>query len=336
MFAVGDRVWWQLTATTIARGTVRVAEERPGVQPDGETDLVYLDPGQARRIIPDDDGLYPDIPDSEYHADLASLSSSGARALVSACPAKFDHLRREPPNPTPEYDFGHAWHKYVLGEGAEIVEVPYEQWHGKDARAIRDRAWAQHKVPLRPSAIAKAREMVAALRRHPLASRLLFELPGISELSGYWTDPVTGVRLRYRPDRLVELSDGRIVCVDCKSTTDASPRHFAGQSAGLGYYQQDAWYRDGLAANSITDTPAFLFVVQEKTPPYVVSVLQHHPDDVQRGRELNRAAVDLYAQCTAENHWPGYGSGVHTVSLPGWHSAQHEPRMQALTNLIAA
>ncbi|ACC42337.1 hypothetical protein MMAR_3929 [Mycobacterium marinum M] len=48
-FNIGDQVWWKTTATTIARGTVRELEDRPGVQPDGETGLVYLDRYQLYR-----------------------------------------------------------------------------------------------------------------------------------------------------------------------------------------------------------------------------------------------------------------------------------------------
>ncbi|WP_373234004.1 NUMOD4 motif-containing HNH endonuclease [Mycobacterium marinum] len=55
-FNIGDQVWWKTTATTIARGTVRELEDRPGVQPDGETALVYLDGGQLHRVY--EPGVY--------------------------------------------------------------------------------------------------------------------------------------------------------------------------------------------------------------------------------------------------------------------------------------
>lgn len=50
-FRIDDRVWWRTTDTTIARGTVRELEDRPGVQPDGETDLLYLDAEQLHQAF---------------------------------------------------------------------------------------------------------------------------------------------------------------------------------------------------------------------------------------------------------------------------------------------
>lgn len=280
--------------------------------------------------IPSDDGLHPNITDINYHADLESLSSSGAKSLLD-CPAKFDYGRRNPSKPKQEYDFGHVTHKLVLGEGADIVIVPFEEWRTNEAKAMRDQAYAEHKIPIKPSQYAIAQQMAAAVLEHPLAAKLL-QAPGYSELSGYWHDPLTGVRLRYRPDRLAELP-GRIVCVDYKSTKDANPVQFAKASIDYGYIQSDPWYRAGLEANGITDDPAFIFIAQEKTAPYLVSVLQHDPDDVMRGAELNRAAIDLYAHCRDTNHWPGYGDGLHTMRMPGWHAPQHESRMEAITRM---
>ena len=43
---------------------------------------------------------------------------------------------------------------------------------------------------------------------HPSAAALLDE--GTPELSGYWHDVETGVRLRFRPDWLTELASRRI------------------------------------------------------------------------------------------------------------------------------
>lgn len=299
--------------------------------------------------IPADDGLHPGISDLAYHADHGSLSSSGARALISSCPAKFAYQRTQPPIIKRDYDFGHIAHALVLGEGSDMAVLdPAVHGLKKDGtvadspratgtwKTAESEARAAGKVPVHVDEYRKAEQMAAAVFAHPIAARLL-GADGYSELSGYWTDPITGVRLRYRPDRLAQLRDGRIVCIDYKTTVDASPRHFAKDSADYGYFQQDPWYRDGLIANDISDDPLFVFIAQEKTAPHLVSVFQHVPDDVQRGRELNRAAVDLYAQCTATDNWPGYSEDIQTVTLPAWHAAQHEIRLEVLTNqLIAA
>jgi hypothetical protein len=328
VFRIGDRVWWQITDAATQRGTVRELEDRPGVQPDGEHDLLYLDADQLHRVIPADDGIYSGISDIDYHADYASLSSSGARALLPpSCPAIFDHQRRQPPNPKPEYDFGHAAHKYVLGEGSVIVEVPFDSWRGKEAQEARKEAWAADQVPLLTKDIDKAKEMAAVVREHPVA-RALLDADGQPELSGYWHDPQTGIRLRLRTDWLCQLG-GRIIAADYKTASSAHPATFAKAAAEHGYHMQNSWYIDGLAALEIADDTQFVFIVQAKTPPFPVSVLRIHPEHVDLGRRRNREAINLYHHCTETGIWPAYSDRIETIQLPNYAAYQQEQELSA-------
>lgn len=276
--------------------------------------------------LPAEDGIYSGISDSDYHRDLGSLSSSGARALLPpSCPAIFDCERRNPPNPKPEYDFGHGAHKLVLGEGSEIVEVPFDSWRSSEARAAREEAWAAAQVPLLAKDAAKARAMAEVVRAHPVA-RSLFDADGQPELSGVYVDAETGVRLKFRPDWLCQIG-GQIICVDYKTSTSAHPGHFARAAADYGYHQQHAWYTDGLAATEIADDADFLFVVQSKTPPHLVSVVRIKPHHVDLGRRRNRKAIDLYAQCLAANTWPGFGDHIHSIEIPHYAATQQEQEL---------
>lgn len=286
--------------------------------------------------IPTEDGMYSGIPDEVYHADRTSLSSSGARALLApSCPEIFQHQQLEPPAPKPQYDFGHVAHKFVLGEGSEIAELdPAIHGLNKDgspSKAPTNTAMWQEavqearergQIPMHIAEVAKARAMAAKVREHPLAAALLAD--GTPELSGYWHDPETGVRLRFRPDWLPSPGRGRLIVVDYKTATSAHPGHFAKAAADYGYHQQVPWYLDGLAACEIADDAAFVFIVQSKSPPYPVSVIELKPDDIELGRRRNRKAIDLYAQCVAADHWPDYGQGVHSVSLPSYAVYQQE------------
>jgi len=328
-FLAGERVWWKTTESSVLRGTVREAAERPGVQPDGETDLLYLDADQLNRIIPEDDGVYSGISDIDYHADHLSLSSSGARALIPpSAPAIFEFNRRQPPNPKPEYDFGHAAHKYVLGEGSVIVEVDADSWRGAEARAAREEAWAADKVPLLSKDIAKAKAMADAAYAHPVLRQLLRAPDGAPELSGYWHDPETGVRLRYRTDWLCQIG-GRSVGLDYKTTTNADPGHCAKSAAEYGYHMQKAWYLDGLAATEVADDPDFLLAFQSKTPPFLVSVIRIRPHHIDLGRRRNRLAINVYSECTETGVWPGYGDHIHEIDLPSYAVFKQEQELSA-------
>ena len=278
-------------------------------------------------MIPSEDGIYPNISDTLYHSDRSSLSSSGARKLLPpSCPAIFRWEQLHGRKPKAEYDFGHAAHKFVLGEGEEIAPIYADDWRTKAAKEQRDQARADGKVPLLKSAVDTAMEMANKVMAHPLAAALLAE--GTPELSGFHVDAESGVRLRFRPDWITELGSGRVVVADYKTTTSAHPSSFAKHAAEYGYHMQQAWYLDGLAALEIADDAVFLFIAQEKTPPYLVSVIELDAADVELGRRLNRHAIDLYGECTDSGEWPGYGQHIHHVSLPSYAVTQQERHLQ--------
>lgn len=269
--------------------------------------------------VPQNDGIYSNIPSDLYHADKASLSSSGARTLVNLTPAEYIAQRDEPPNPKPQYDFGHAAHLMVLGEGARLVCVDAADWRTNAAKEAREKAWEHGKAPLLKTQIDVAQRMAGKVFEHRIAAKLL-EI-GAAELSGYWHDADTGMRLRFRPDWIPETGSGRPIIVDYKTAASANPKRFAKSCADYGYHQQAAWYIDGLAETTSVEDAAFILICQMKDPPFLVSVVQLEAEDIERGRRQNRAAIELYAKCSEANHWPGYDN-LYTIALPGWARAQ--------------
>lgn len=287
--------------------------------------------------IPPNDGVYATIDDDVYHSDLGSLSSSGARDLLSSTPEEFDFNRRTPRDPNRNYDFGHAAHKMVLGKGSKLkmldpkihglkadgkpaaVPTSTSMWKNA-AKAARD----QGQVPIAKADMEKAQTMAGRVFQHRVAARLLAD--GRAEHSIYWHDDDTGVRRRCRPDFLPEGLK-RPICVDYKTATSANPAQFQRAVMDYGYHQQQAFYEDGLAEIGLTDV-GFLFVVQSKSAPYTVSVCQIDPEIVALGRRQNRRAIELYARCIEQDRWPGY-DGIHTVGMAGWAVKQIEDSLEA-------
>lgn len=259
-------------------------------------------------------GVY-DIPEDVYHADPVpggSLSSSGARKLLPpSCPARFAYQRDNPPASTPEFDLGKAAHMVVLGAGPELHVVDAEDWRTKVARAERDEAYARGATPLLPAEFDTVQAMAAALRQHPRAAEL-FDAGGVAEQSLFWIDGDSGVWCRARLDW---LSD-RIV--DYKTTTDASPAHISRVMHSFGYYIQAPFYLAGAHELDLIADDEFLFVFQEKSPPYLVTVAELDTTALRIGRERMRQALEIYRDCKAVDLWPSYSSDIETISLPGW------------------
>lgn len=264
------------------------------------------------------DGLSAD----DYHADRNSISSTGLRKLLApGCPAQFKHDRDNPQPHKKEFDLGHAAHLMVLGEGPELAVIDYPDWRKKDAQAERNEAYADGKVPLLTKDFEMVTAMAAAIRQHPLAGPLFAPGSGVAERSIFWTDPATGIRCRVRPDYLKQLP-GLTLAVDYKTITKADPETISKAIRDHGYHQQDALYVDGIeAAGLAPDGCRFLFVFQQKTAPYLITVRELDQQSRDIGRAKNQRALRLFADCTATGIWPDWTGPVDDIpqiSLPTW------------------
>jgi hypothetical protein len=271
-------------------------------------------------------GVY-DMPDHVYHADPVpggSLSSSGARKLLPpSCPALFKYELDHKRPPKKEFDLGHAAHQLVLGTGPELVVVDRERWDTKECKAevaaIRERG----AVPLKSAEYAIVKAMAGAIRQHPIAGALFSPDRGEAEQSLFWHDRRFGIWRRARLDWLPNPGSGRMVIADYKTAASAAPDKFQRSMHDFGYAAQASFYLDGVRALGLADKSAtFVFVVQERTPPFLVTVIQPDPTAFQIGDYLNQEAMRVYAECKASDRWPGYSDGVELVSLPRWVEAQ--------------
>ena len=272
-------------------------------------------------------GFY-EIDEDAYHADPvpeSSLSVSGAKILLD-CPARFKHYR-ENPKQSKAFDYGHAAHAKVLGKGNPVVAIPDEilasngATSTKAAKEFIAEARAAGQVPLKSEDVAQIDAMAAKILEHPITGFLFRE--GEAEQSAFWRDPDTQVMLRARTDWRTKWHDGRPVIVDYKTTANASPDAFRWDAGKFGYHQQDPWYREVFDALT-GEEHLFLFVAQEKTAPYFVTV--HELDDAAReiGAQRNRVARRLYLDCMTRDDWPAYPPIVNRLNLPNARYAPEE------------
>lgn len=272
-------------------------------------------------------GVYQNIPDTEYHAAKDILSSSGARRLITSTPRKFyEEMTTERPY-NPAFEIGHAAHTLMLTVGDPFEVVDADSWRTKDAKAARDAALQAGKTPLLAKEYAQVRAMADAILEHPVAGELFTRNDTVMEQSLYWTDEQTGVACRARPD--LAVNDWSLI-VDYKTTVSADPKEFAKSIAKYGYHQQQAWYCE--AVETLTGVrPEFVFVCQEKTPPYEVSLIQLDADAVRIGGRLNEDARSIYAACMDSGVWPSYPTSMQVVGLPAWalRQAEQETGMEA-------
>jgi hypothetical protein len=263
-------------------------------------------------------GLYPDLDEAAYRAQIDWLSVSGAKKLLPpSCPAKFKATLGVEEH-RPQFDVGKAFHTKMLGDGPEVVVVDADSWRSADARLARDAAYAAGKVPLLAAEAAAVDAMAAAVHAHDVAP-LLFT-GGAAEVSAFWIDEATGVKCKARFDYLPDKQpDRRLIVPDLKSAVSADPGEFARAAARFGYVMQQCHYSSALRHLGVDDDPAFLFVVVEKEYPHLVNVGQFAAhDDIKATATALDKALRLYRDCAATDTWPGW-PGVTDLTLPAWH-----------------
>lgn len=258
-----------------------------------------------------------DLPEAVYHASRDSLSYSGAKTLLTACPARYrwelDHGRP----PKAAFDLGHAVHSLVLGVGEPIVVVDAPDWKTKAAQEKKKDAYAAGHVPLLEADYAAAEAAADAVRAHPTCAALLAD--GTPERSLFWRDETHDVGRRARPDWMTQRA-GRTIVLDLKTCVSASLSAIAKSVANFRYFQQHPWYLDGVRACGLGDDPAFLFAFVEKEPPHLVTVVELDGEAVAHGAAENERALAIYAECVRTDTWPAYAApdDIPAISLPAW------------------
>lgn len=275
-------------------------------------------------------GVYDGIPEATYHRDPVaggSLSSSGARKLLApSCPALFRHEQTHPQPHKKVFDLGSAAHELVLGEGPGIVQIDAADMRTKAAKEQRDAAYEEGKIPLLPKDFEQVQEMAEQLKRHPIAGALFQPGTGKPEQSLFWKDPDTGVICRARLDWLpTQVKGRRLVIGDYKTCRSAAPADLSKAVHEHGYHQQDDFYRRGARELGIGDKDtSFVFIFQQKTAPYLVTVVELDHEARRIGKERNDYALRTYARCKESGVWPGFSDDITMLSLPVWAERAHD------------
>lgn len=283
----------------------------------------------------DQAGVY-DLPAEVYHADPVqggSLSSTGARKLLPpSCPALYKAWADNPEEHKRAFDLGQAAHAEVLGMGRPLRVIDAADYKTTAAQQAKKDAYAANETPVLVREYEQVKAMAAAIRAHPIASALFDPASGQPEQTLIWREH--GIWRRAMLDWLPNppAEGQRLIVPDYKTAISVEPGDLRKAMDRHQLHLQDAWYRDGVRALGLDGgrlDPAFVFVFQMKTPPYLVTVAQPDPDAQLWGSRMNRHAIDIYRRCTTTGQWPGYADGVVSLELPVWTTRELEDAWEA-------
>lgn len=248
---------------------------------------------------------------------------------MNESPEKFKWYKDHPQPPTPSLLFGQVVHKLLLQpddfdtDFAIAPELDRRTKAGKDAyNAFCDGLGERSVVP--PEMYLQAVEMAQKALSEPYVKKLL---SGEKEVPFFWTDHDTGEECKCRVDCLTDV-DGTLTIVDYKTAANAKTDVFNNSIFKWGYDFQAGMYSEGVMNCLNLDVrPKFVFVVQEKTPPYAINIITI-PDEVMLvGLDKFREYIGIFHECNMTGFFWGY-TGIfnepNEAFLPGYLSIGNE------------
>ena len=318
---------------TLRHYALKRAEEGGVMQPIGDLAGAAV----AVQKIAHQPGVY-DWPESAYRHHPA-LAVSDAQRLLELSPYRWKWERDNAPvRESAAFDLGRVAHQLVLRDVETVAVIEADDWRTKAAKDAAAEARAAGRTPLLAKQYDEARAMADALHAHPEGHAAFAR--GKPEQSLIWSDGESGVLCKARPDWLP--ARGRYFG-DYKTAASIHPEALRRTLFDHGHYMRAAWYLEGIRALGLAKDPVYLFVFQEKTPPYEVFPLRLSPTDLQMGHDRIARARRIYADCERRDRWPGWHDmrptdEITTLSLPAWAESRlaSQPDAEAFAPAAAA
>ena len=270
-------------------------------------------------------GIIHHLPESEYHGTKALVSKSALDVFAITPMHYLASLDAElESRDLPQFRVGGAYHAGVLEPdlfGEKVIVMPdFGPMQSSINRRIRDEWLASEVRPKNLIWLSKSEyQTVSRMRDVLLTSRLGKKLLGRgfeAEVTALWTCPETGLRCKARAD---SLHSDHGIFVDLKSALSAAPQAFRRSAGEHRYHVQDAMYSRAFEENDIF-IEHFLFLVQEKEPPYAYAAYQLTDTARARGEELYMRELRQLRQCIDEDYFPSYSDDVMPLDLAPFHA----------------
>lgn len=226
---------------------------------------------------------------ADYHAHDAVSNSRLSRFLESP------QLTLVPKKKTPALRWGSLVHSIILepqliGDEWAVMPEGLDKGNGATAREKEFNLANAGKQVVSSTEFRQLTDIAKAVLANPTAAALLGG-EGVNESSYFWTDAITGIKMRCRPDRYRD--DGLLI--DVKTTASVDHNSFRRSIWEFGYDRQSAIYTDGIEAMTSRKPNGFAFIAIEgkEAPEIFVQVFVMTEADIEIGRRRTRRALDL-------------------------------------------
>lgn len=250
---------------------------------------------------------------AEYHADLTHVSNSMLKVFAES-PQKYYQMFVAQTMPKPEQSQSVLTGSVVHCLFLEPEKFGYEYAVAPtcDRRTTKGKTlWSEFvdaadgKTVITGDTYDMARAMVDALMANKTARAIREHKDAVIEQSIRWTDDITGLKLKAKPDIYIPAgtTDFNLV-IDLKTSQNPAPRKFKGECYKYDYFMQGGFYVDG--CRSVHDMDAdtvFCIIAIGNQPPYDVYPYKVTPEHLSEGYDTFQNHLQRLWRCQEDNDW---------------------------------
>jgi len=225
--------------------------------------------------------------------------------------------------PTEAQFRGRLLDKMLLGVGPEIVVIDHPDYRTNAAKAARDQAEAEGKIPVLKQKMRGHADVIEGWQAN--LDDIGIQLSGESQVKLDWQ--VNGVECRGYLDHLIRYDNDSAVIYDLKSCEDASDETCRRSVATMGHDIQHAAY-----VQAVEETYPFLrgrvrmvFLFAEVNPPYAINTVSLAGSARVLGERKWDKAVRTWGECVRTNHFFGYFASETKIEATPWDLARFFP-----------
>lgn len=143
------------------------------------------------------------------------------------------------------------------------------------------------------------------------------------QLSAFWTDPNSGLKMKTRPDICKRKNN---VIVNLKTAIDGSPKSFSRDLANYDYPLQACVEIQGCIESGImTSVDNYFWLVVEKVEPYNATIYEFDQSDIRANMDEFEFLTAKIKEAQCKNLWPGYTDradnihGILKAEIPSYY-----------------
>lgn len=292
-----------------------------------------------------EDGIYDNISIEDYHANRTHISATRIKYAKKSLKLLDWHNRglivQEDKS---HFSFGNAVELALIDKSQfdkKVAVMPDSVWCDeamriKEYKTVRNSSHYQERKTAwltenagkyiimdkgEKESYEAIKHMIDSCNNDPIIQRLIGGTQ--YQVSLFWTDPETGLKLKTRPDVCKAKKN---VIVNVKTTLDGSPEAFSRELAKYDYPIQAAIEIEGcLKTGFMESVDNYFWLVLEKEPPYNATIYEFDEQDIAINTDHMHYYFNKIAEAQKNDKWPGYTDradnkyGILRADIPAWY-----------------